>query len=298
MPAVRQQARLAAARHAARHAAQLQQRAVLVMFALQRQDRHAHAGQADGGIHRLEARGQPGVVPQPERLVHIAAVIALETRAQVTGYERVTRMPDAGHGALLVHHVGTDRDDAAQHRRLVRRIVERHGTAVAVADQQAGADPGRVEHFGQYLIAFDLHVACARRPRPSVGLAVTGAVVGKATQADARGTAPPGKPRHNSTQPRPSCRNTSTGAKGSPSAPICAPSHRPRRRRSRSRMSMSGFASGTAQPTGTCVTATLVAGSRTTPDASPRASIVNPRNPTACSGGGGAPAPAHVFRPR
>ena len=115
-------------------------------------------GSRDVGVERLEPGRQPGIVPEPERPVHVVAVIAWPgAPADRVVQESVAREPDAGHGARLADDVRADGDHASQQRRLRGGELQRDGAAVAVADQQAAVDASRVEHLRQDLVGFDLH---------------------------------------------------------------------------------------------------------------------------------------------
>ena len=123
---------------------------VLVVFALQRQQRHADARQPRPGVERLETGRQPGVVPHPERPVHVVAVIPLQAGPQIGAEERVARLPAARDGPRFADDMGANRHHAAQQRRLRSGELQCDGAAVAVSDEQTtvGRQPRRAPAAG------------------------------------------------------------------------------------------------------------------------------------------------------
>ncbi len=132
--------------------------AVRVVGALQAQDRHADAGQEFGDVEGAEARVQPGAVPAVERRIDVA-VVAGEALAQVAFLIGLFDLPDGSDVEVFHEEMRGDHHQAEQALVLRGAGVDRgDGAAVGMADQDRLADAGGVQHAGEHLLGFLVHV--------------------------------------------------------------------------------------------------------------------------------------------
>lgn len=129
---------------------QLGQGPVLVLQALDEQDRDVDVRQAGFDVPVPETRVQPGIAPALEGHVHVGAVQAPQTLAQTTSAPGLGDGPDAGGADGFVEDVGRHQHQPL-HPRIAdpARMEQSDGGPVAVAHQHGPADAGRLEDPGQ-----------------------------------------------------------------------------------------------------------------------------------------------------
>src|SRR6266404_3856824 len=172
MLAVRQEQRLHRSRYLRRDGVELCRGAVLVVFALDGQNRAGDGGQMILDVPAAELGVEPDVVPAAEGAVDVA-VIAREAGAQIGRPIRLPGRSDAGDGDILDEDMRRLEDEAAHGPPPRAGMDEGDRGAVAVADEDGIGDGERVAQRRQRLQRLDMHVVDAARLRERVRLPVT-----------------------------------------------------------------------------------------------------------------------------
>ena len=131
--------------------------AVVIVLALDDQDRHADVGEPVADVPALEIVLHPDVGPAAHRGVGVG-VPALEPLPHVGGVEGVPDLPDRIDRHILDDEMRRHQHQPAHAMVLHAAAVDRGDRgAVAVADQQSLTEADRVEQARQNLLRLDMH---------------------------------------------------------------------------------------------------------------------------------------------
>ena len=148
-------------RHVRGNAVHLRHGAVLVVFALNREQRLGDGGHRAHEIPVAKRRIQPDIVPAPERRIDIV-VIAPELRAQIGGLVDGLRLRNALHRHVLDEQMRRKHDRAREPVGKRGGEQQRDRAAVAMAHEPhtigvLGLDAERVEKGGQHFARLTVH---------------------------------------------------------------------------------------------------------------------------------------------
>jgi hypothetical protein len=169
--------------------------AVLVVLALDGQDRAGDARQGLLDRPAAEPGAQPDVVPAAEGAVDVV-VVSGQARAQVAAVVCVAGGGDGGHRDVLDHDVGREQDEGGDAAVAASGMDQGDRPAVAVPEEDRPPHSERVEELGQHDQRFVVHEAGGARSAQRRGAAVPVPRVGEHVVARGPGDLPWEVPPH------------------------------------------------------------------------------------------------------